>query len=250
MCGQKSGSADFQPAEINVRLLNCTAEGELTAAMAAKLCYSDAGIDDLFEKVSSTEQTKFIEKIVSIGHHSVLEHVSFTFGIEGVSRALTHQLVRHRIASYSQKSQRYVKHGGGFEYIIPETVAADSEAKQEFERIMGEVAKAYDLLASKGVPAEDARYVLPNACETKIIVTMNARELIHFFRIRCCNRAQWEIRKMAELMLVECMKTAPSIFKDSGPGCVSGACPEGAFTCGKAKEVREKYRTLLSEKER
>ncbi|MCD8491699.1 MAG: FAD-dependent thymidylate synthase [Geovibrio sp.] len=192
------------------------------------------------KKSPPPSRQKFIEKIVSIGHHSVLEHVSFTFGIEGVSRALTHQLVRHRIASYSQKSQRYVKHGGGFEYIIPETVAADSEAKQEFERIMGEVAKAYDLLASKGVPAEDARYVLPNACETKIIVTMNARELIHFFRIRCCNRAQWEIRKMAELMLVECMKIAPSIFKDSGPGCVSGACPEGAFTCGKAKEVREK----------
>lgn len=249
MCGQKGDSAERRQAEINVRLLNCTAEGEKTAAMAAKLCYSDAGIDDLFDKVSSSEQRKFIEKIVSIGHHSVLEHVSFTFGIEGVSRALTHQLVRHRIASYSQKSQRYVKHGGGFEFIMPETVAADPEAVLEFQRIMLEIEKAYDLLASKGIPAEDARYVLPNACETKIVVTMNARELIHFFRIRCCNRAQWEIRKMAELMLIECFKIAPSIFKDSGPGCVAGACPEGTFTCGKAKEVRNRYKALLTEKD-
>jgi thymidylate synthase (FAD) len=247
MCGQKGDSAETRQAKLNVRLLNCTADGETTAAMAAKLCYSDAGIDDLFEKVSSTEQRKFIEKIVSIGHHSVLEHVSFTFGIEGVSRALTHQLVRHRIASYSQKSQRYVKHGGGFEFIMPETVKEDPEAVLEFERIMLEIEKAYDFLASKGIPAEDARYVLPNACETKIVVTMNARELLHFFRIRCCNRAQWEIRKMSELMLIECFKIAPSIFKDSGPGCASGSCPEGTFTCGKAKEVRNKYKTLLSE---
>lgn len=239
----------MRAAQLKVRLLNCTANGELTAAMAAKLCYSDANIDDLFENVSAKEQRTFIEKIVSIGHHSVLEHVSFTFGIEGVSRALTHQLVRHRVASYSQKSQRYVKHGGGFEYIIPETVSDNEDAKKEFERVMNELAKAYDLLASYGIPAEDARYLLPNSCETKIVVTMNSRELLHFFRVRCCNRAQWEIRKMAELMLVECFKIAPSIFKTGGPGCVAGACPEGEFSCKKIKEVRLKYKAILSEKD-
>jgi thymidylate synthase (FAD) len=244
MCGQKSASADNRRAEINVRLLNCTAEGELTAALAAKLCYSDAGIEDLREKVSASEQEKFIGKIVGMGHHSVLEHVSFTFGIEGVSRALTHQLVRHRIASYSQKSQRYVKHGSGFSYVMPETVAADAEASAEFARIMDELGEVYDKLAAGGIPAEDARYVLPNACETKIIMTMNARELIHFFHARCCNRAQWEIRAMAEIMLKLCVEKAPAIFKDAGPGCVSGPCPEGAYTCGKAREVREKYKNL------
>ncbi|WP_022851936.1 FAD-dependent thymidylate synthase [Limisalsivibrio acetivorans] len=244
---EKDSHADKQAA-LNVRLLNRSSEGELMAALAAKLCYSDADIENLFEKVSSSEQKSFIEKIVSIGHHSVLEHVSFTFGIEGVSRALTHQLVRHRIASFSQKSQRYVKHGDGFQFVLPDTIAEDNELTGLYTDLMKRIGDVYDTLAERGVPAEDARYVLPNACETKIIVTMNCRELLHFFSVRCCERAQWEIRRMSELMLIECIKEAPSIFSGAGPGCVRGKCPEGKFTCGRASEIREKYRNLSPEK--
>jgi len=229
-------------AKLNVELINYTGEGELTAALAAKLCYSGADIGDLRDKVSSEEQKNFIEKIVSIGHHSVLEHVSFTFGIEGVSRALTHQLVRHRVASYSQKSQRYVKHGEDFQYVVPESVKGFEE---KYHSLMQEIGEVYDEMVKAGVPAEDARYVLPNACETKIVVTMNARELIHFFNVRCCERAQWEIRYMSDEMLKLAYKVAPSIFQDCGPGCVKGACPEGKFTCGHPKEIREKYKNFF-----
>ncbi|MBZ4672351.1 FAD-dependent thymidylate synthase [Deferribacterales bacterium Es71-Z0220] len=232
--------------DVKVCLLRHTFDPENLAALAAKLCYTDSDIDGLSEKLSKSDVESFIEKIVRIGHHSVLEHVSFSFGIEGVSRALTHQLVRHRIASYSQKSQRYVKHKDGFEYVFPDTIK-NSDIAGKYEKLMGEIASFYDELVSLGIPSEDARYVLPNACETKIIVTMNARELLHFFRIRCCNRAQWEIRKMAEKMLEECIKVAPSIFSKAGPGCVFGPCPENEFTCGKASEVREKYKKFLKE---
>ncbi|MCD8555016.1 FAD-dependent thymidylate synthase [Seleniivibrio sp.] len=226
---------------LNVKLVAKTADGELVSALAAKLCYSDSDIDGLLEKISSKEQSDFIQKIVSMGHHSVLEHLNFTFGVEGVSRALTHQLVRHRIASYSQKSQRYVKHGPEFEYITPHTIADKPELLEQYEQAMQDIGRAYDALLKAGVPAEDARYVLPNACETKIIITMNARELLHYFSIRCCERAQWEIREMSFQMLRLCRKEAPSIFGDAGPGCVRGKCPEGSFTCGKAKEIREKF---------
>lgn len=236
-------SDKIRKAKLNVELLNYTGEGELTAALAAKLCYSSADIKGLKEKISSEEQKTFIEKIVSIGHHSVLEHVSFTFGIEGVSRALTHQLVRHRIASFSQKSQRYVKHGSDFEYIVPETV--ESEFAEKYAEMMDQIGSLYDEMVKAGVPAEDARYILPNACETKIIVTMNARELLHYLQIRCCNRAQWEIREMSQRMLELVLDVAPSIFSKAGPGCVFAPCPEGKFTCGKLQEVREKYHKIL-----
>jgi thymidylate synthase (FAD) len=221
--------------------------GENIAALAAKLCYSNATIDDLLEKVSTQEQEDFLHKIAQMGHHSVFEHVSFTFGIEGVSRALTHQLVRHRIASYSQKSQRYVNHKGGYDYIIPPSVAENAEAKAIFEKHMNDTAEIYDKLMQMGAVAEDARYVLPNACETKIIVTMNARELLHFFRLRCCERAQYEIREMAVLMLKLARSVAPSVFSKAGPACVSGACPEGKMTCGKINEVRARYCQLVQD---
>jgi len=231
--------------KLSVKLLSHTPDPERVVALSAKLCYSDANIDDLRNAISKQEQDKFIEKIVKIGHHSVLEHVSFTFGIEGVSRSLTHQLVRHRIASYSQKSQRYVKHSDNFEYIIPPTIKNNDRYGDKFLKLMDEISDLYSRMVADGIPAEDARYVLPNACETKIIVTMNARELLHFFKIRCCNRAQWEIRFMAEEMLKLCLEVAPSIFKHAGPGCVHEECPEGEFTCGQASNVRKKYIGLL-----
>ena len=161
-----------------------------------------------------------------MGHHSVIEHAVFTFSVEGVSRALTHQLVRHRVASYSQQSQRYVSMKEP-SYVTPHTVQDDPEALKVFE----DTGK----LESMGIPAEDARYLLPNGCTTNITITMNARELLHFFSLRCCNRAQWEIREMADRMLELCREVSPVIFRDAGPPCVRGPCPEGKLSCGKPR---------------
>lgn len=234
----------MQNTELRVELLQHNAEPEKIAALAAKLCYSGADLSDLQEKVTSQEQTDFIKKLIGMGHFSVFEHVSFTFGVEGVSRALTHQLVRHRLASYSQKSQRYVKAGENFPYIIPHTVAENSQAQDIFTEAMEQISKAYNKLLELGVPAEDARYLLPNACETKIIVTMNARELLHFFALRSCNRAQWEIRELSDKMLALCYSVAPAIFEKAGPGCVNKGCTEGQFTCGQAAQVRKRIASL------
>lgn len=234
----------MQNTEIKVELLQHNAEPEKIAALAAKLCYSGADLADLQEKVTNDEQTDFIKKLIGMGHFSVFEHVSFTFGVEGVSRALTHQLVRHRLASYSQKSQRYVKAGENFPFIMPHTVAENSEAQEIFNETINQISKAYNKLLDLGMPAEDARYLLPNACETKIIVTMNARELLHFFALRSCNRAQWEIRELSDKMLVLCYHVAPSIFENAGPGCVNKGCTEGKFTCGQAAQVRKRIASL------
>ncbi len=173
-------------------------------------------------------------------HLSTLEHVSFTFAIEGVSRVLTHQLVRHRIASYSQQSQRYVSEHD-FEYIMPPTVAANEAAKEKFEQLMDTIQSTYNELVELGVHKEDARYCLANAAETKIVVTMNARTLLHFFQLRCCVRAQWEIRRLADLMLAEVKKAAPLLFKKAGPTCVTdNYCSEGDLTCGRLAAMQGK----------
>lgn len=239
-------SFSLNETSVKVELLKYTQQPEETISLAAKLCYSDSDISGLFDSIAVNDQQKFIEKIISIGHHSVLEHVTFTFGVEGISRALTHQLVRHRIASFSQKSQRYVKHKESFDYIIPPSIKDNAEYANKYSALMDKLAEAYDELLQAGIPAEDARYILPNSCETKIIITMNARELLHYFKIRCCNRAQWEIRVMSEMMLMKCIEVAPSIFKNSGPGCLHGSCPEKDFTCGEIANVRNKYKTLLA----
>ena len=240
---------------MKVTLLAHTPDPENLAATAAKLCYSSSGIGELREGLDPEKTERFIDMIVSIGHESVLEHVSFTFGIEGISRACSHQLVRHRIASYSQKSQRYVDESG-FEFITPPAIKEIPEAKAEYDRVIAEITESYEKLANiltekhtaefiaqgmdektarskaSKMANEDARFLLPNACETKIAVTMNIRELLHFFSLRCCNRAQWEIREVACKMLELVRPTAPHIFKTAGPGCVRGACPEGKMCCG------------------
>lgn len=252
---------------MNVRLIEHTPNPDKVVAVAAKLCYSRAGVDDIEKKLSDEETEKFVQMLVDMRHESPLEHVSFTFAAEGISRACTHQLVRHRIASYSQQSQRYVKLEQ-FEYIVPPNISAVPEAEKKFkdameadQRTYNEIAdilfkKHYDEMVSGGMDdkkaksaaekkaIEDARYVFPNACETKIVLTMNARTLLHFFNKRCCERAQWEIRDMADLMLAEAKKAAPFIFKNAGPGCVCGPCPEGPMSCGKTALMREKYRNL------
>ena len=242
----------MKEARLKVLLLKHTPNPEETVAMAAKLCYSPSDIQSLKEKIGKNDQKAFVRKLMDMGHMSPVEHPDFTFAIEGISRACSHQLVRHRLASYSQQSQRYVSAEAGFDYIIPPSIKADPDMKKAFKKNMAEAQAAYKNLVTSlnkaGVKGEaanqDARFALPNAAETKIIVTMNARELLHFFRQRCCNRAQWEIRAMADKMLKLVKKVSPVIFDQGGPGCLSGPCPEGKFSCGKIKEVRKKYRAL------
>ena len=243
---------------LKINLITYTPEPEKVIASAAKLCYSPSDIKSLMDGLTTEKVEAFIKKITDLGHQSPLEHCSFTFGVEGVSRALTHQLVRHRIASYSQKSQRYVMEGQ-FEYIIPPAIANIPAAKELFIKTMEADQIAYDSLVdmlvekhlgdmlSKGIDEkkarqiaekkaiEDARFVLPNACETKIILTMNIRSLLHFFEERCCDRAQWEIRQMADMMLNICKEIAPNIFAKAGASCVRGKCKEGKMSCGNPK---------------
>ena len=244
---------------LKVILVEHTPNPEVLIAKAAKLCYSSVGIEEMNESMDSEKTLKFINNLMAMGHESPVEHVSFTFAIEGVSRTLTHQLVRHRIASYSQQSQRYVKLNQ-FEYVIPPEIESDEYAKDIFVKAMEADQTAYDKLtahltakyidlgmktsAAEKKSIEDARYVFPNACETKIIVTMNVRTLLHFFNQRCCNRAQWEIRELAFQMLKIAKQVSPAIFKYAGPSCLSGACPEGKMTCGHIAVVREKYSQL------
>ncbi|MCT8976530.1 FAD-dependent thymidylate synthase [Clostridium sp. CX1] len=242
--------------KLKVKLMEYTPNPEKVIASAAKLCYSASGIDQIQENLQDERAEKFLNMLMSYGHESPVEHVSFTFAVEGVSRSLTHQLVRHRIASYSQQSQRYVKLEQ-FEYIIPPEIEKDGETKEIFISAMQNSQQAYsqltdklkdkylkngiEPLAAEKMAIEDARYVFPNACETKIIFTMNARSLMNFFRHRCCNRAQWEIRELANEMLIQVKKVAPVLFSKCGPSCVTGMCPEGKMTCGKAEEVRKRY---------
>jgi len=244
---------------MKVILVEHTPNPEVLIAKAAKLCYSPVGIEEMNEGLDSEKTIKFINMLMSMGHESPVEHVSFTFAVEGVSRSLTHQLVRHRIASYSQQSQRYVKLDQ-FQYIIPPEIEKNGEARAIYIEAMENSQKAYngisDMLKEKYLneglsksaaekkAIEDARYVFPNACETKIIVTMNVRSLLNFFRHRCCNRAQWEIRELAFEMLKQVKKVSPTIFKYAGPSCLNDKCPEGSMTCGMMNEVREKYNRL------
>jgi thymidylate synthase (FAD) len=232
---------------VKVTLLRYTDDPEMTVALASRLCYSPVGIAALEGRWTRDEAARLIGKIMKLGHFSVLEHAGFTFGIEGISRAASHQLVRHRIASYSQQSQRYVKAKEKFEYVLPDSIGENAVLKKKFTRQMSSAGRLYEEFVAAGVPAEDARFLLPNAAATKIVVTMNARALRHFFTLRCCLRAQWEIRAVAEEMLGLVRRTAPLLFEDAGPGCLRGRCPEKTMTCGRVKEVRQAYRRWPSE---
>lgn len=278
--------------KMKVELINHTPEPEKSITKAAKLCYSRGGVKEIQENLTPENTSKFVEMIINMGHLSVVEHVVCCFALQGVSRALTHQLVRHRIASYSQQSMRYVKLDQ-FDYIVPpEIKKADAEQlfvesmeraqedydglvralvaegllgyiqetdPKEYERYLKEKdkvefdinsyvenmqidKKAYSEIEKKAI--EDARYVLPHACETKIVFTMNVRTLYNFFEVRCCERAQWEIRQLAMEMLKQCKEMAPVLFGHAGPSCVKGSCKEGSMSCGKAGEVREKIKKL------
>ncbi len=242
----------MREASLKVSILEHTPNPENLVALAARLCYSPIGIDELKEKITEEEKERLINLLRDSGHLSPFEHVSFTFAVEGISRACSHQLVRHRIASYSQQSQRYVSEEKGFDFIIPPIFKEDEQLKTLFLEAMEKCHSYYcqllNLLEERGFKGEiarqDARFVLPNAAETKIVMTMNARELLHFFKVRCCRRAQWEIRELATEMLKQVKKIAPLLFKDAGPGCLIGKCPEGRFSCGEADKIRKKFKRL------
>lgn len=242
-----------------------TPDPEKVVACAGKLCYSNAdSIDTLMDGLTKENVSKFIGHLASLGHGSTFEHASFTFAIEGVSRALLAQLTRHRIgASYSVQSQRYVSMDG-FSVVEPPAIWEDDYLGEIFSRGLETAADTYsdlrDLLIDKYVEDgmdegaaekkanEDARYILPNAATTRLILTMNARSLLHFFSLRCCNRAQWEIRTLAEKMLELVYPISPNLFANAGPRCVSeGRCPEGSMSCGKVAEMAEKYSALKEE---
>lgn len=264
---------------IKVTLLTHTPNPEQTVAMAAKLCYSPSGIEDIRDGLTEEKTASFINMLADLGHASPTEHASFTFGIEGISRACSHQLVRHRIASYSQQSQRYVD-GTKFDFVTPPEIKKNPKALEAYNKILDLQSNAYkeirdalvagyirdhseDYLNFSGTDEEimdkfksenkkqysafvkkaneDARFILPNASTTKIVCTFNARSLHNFFAHRCCNRAQWEIREVAEQMLLQCLEVAPDLFKNCGPSCLFGPCPEGNMCCGRQKEMREKY---------
>ena len=252
---------------MKVTLISHTPDPEKVVAAAAKLCYSPAQIQDIFDGLTDEKTAGFVEMLAEIGHESPIEHASFTFGIEGVSRSLLAQITRHRIGSYSVQSQRYVTEHQ-FEYVVPPEIEAVPEAKEAFLTAMQQAQQHYETLTdilqnkhfeqmkAQGIDEktakrnaqkkaiEDARFVLPNACDTKMIVTMNARSLYNFFSHRCCNRAQWEIRAVADEMLKLVKAVAPNLFKYSGPPCLRGGCPEGKMSCGQMVKVREKYKTL------
>ncbi len=258
---------------MKVTLIAHTNLPEKLVAASAKLCYSAAEISTVMDGLTEEKTADFVDMLADIGHESPIEHASFTFGIEGVSRSLLAQLTRHRMASYSVQSQRYVM-ADQFEYVFPPEIAAIPEAAEEYRQAMIEDQVHYDKLTAilkekhlknnlaSGMPEkaaaraaekqaiEDARFVLPNACATKIMMTMNARSLHNFFKHRCCNRAQWEIRELAEQMFRLCAQVAPHLFKHAGPPCANGACPEGKMSCGKAAEMREHYKSLITTKER
>lgn len=217
---------------MHVELLYHTPDPERAIATAARLCYAPVGAAELMETMPPERVRSVLSTIMQSGHFSTLEHASYTFAVDGVSRALTHQLVRHRIASFNQQSQRYVKFTKGVATVKPHTVEESAEASAVFDEAIEAAVAAYEKLLAAGIPAEDARYLLPNAAETKIVITMNVRELLHFFSLRCCNRAQWEIRAMAHEMLRLAAPTAPYIFMDAGAPCIRGNCPEGKMTCG------------------
>ena len=230
---------------MKVKLVACTPNPEEACAAAAQTSFKEKSPIELFEKITKEKAAKVLGDVVGYGHVSVVEHASFTFAVEGVSRSLTHQLVRHRIASYTQQSQRYVRVRAGTDewYVVPKT--CDTPEKQEkFKQRMREIAKWYEDAIADGMPPEDARFYLPNACKTNIIITMNARELLHFFALRCCNRAQWEIRELADEMLRQAKRAAPTIFGNAGPSCVQlGYCPEGNLKPAECsiQEIKKRY---------
>ncbi|HHU81398.1 MAG TPA: FAD-dependent thymidylate synthase [Firmicutes bacterium] len=233
---------------MKVTLLTCTPDPDQLVAAAARLCYSGKDPAAILQGLTADRQKELLARLRAAGHDSPLEHASFTFIITGVSRALSHQLVRHRIASYSQRSQRYVSEAG-FTYVVPPSVRRSPVAEERFHHLIEEIREAYNSLVELGVPHEDARYLLPNACTTQLMMTMNARSLLNFLELRCCRRAQWEINCLAWKIRSLLQDAAPLTFALAGPAClVRGKCREGKHTCGQPY-TREEAERLGKETE-
>lgn len=218
-----------------VRLISFTPEPDMKCGAIARTCYSREDVDSILKNDDEQLNEKVLKSVIKSGHTSVVEHVSFTFSVSEISRVLTHQLVRHRIASYTQQSQRYVEMSDWENVVPPSIMEQGGKPLEIYLNQIKTIYDAYSQLQSLGIPCEDARYILPNAACTNITVTMNARELLHFFSLRCCERAQWEIRELACTMLEKCRVVAPIIFENAGPPCTNGKCPEGKRTCGNPK---------------
>lgn len=232
---------------MKVKLLRYTADAELLCGTAALTSTKSGSPSEILEKMNMETAKRIIKRVTGYGHVSVIEHASFTFSIEGVSRAMTHQLVRHRIASFTQQSQRYVTYDTLEKYVTPPSITNNAEAQKIFGETLEKISETYQKLLKLGIKKEDARFILPNAAKTNIIVTMNARELRHFFNLRCCTRSQWEIREVAIEMLKQAKKTAPALFENAGPSCVElGYCPEGKIKppeCN-VEEIKKRFRSM------
>lgn len=225
---------------MKVKLLAYTKNPEQIVAAAIRQCYAAIGPGELKRKIDKETRERLIKQVLASGHTSTLEHASFTFGIEGISRVSEIQLVRHRVGcSYSIQSGRYVKRGEA-KFVIPESVKSDKEIYPKYRKILREIQELYRQMIEKGIKAEDARYLQSQSLQTKIVVTMNARALLHFFELRCCKRAQWEIQQLANLMLGEVKKVAPIIFDKAGASCMTtGICWEGEkMSCGLYKSIK------------
>lgn len=217
---------------MKVILLEHTHNPETVCAVAALTTMKEGTPSELIKEIDTNNAKNRIQRVVGYGHYSVIEHASFTFSIEGISRACSHQLVRHRIASFTQQSQRYVKMEE-VPFVTPPSIKKNRSAEELFEKSLKESAETYKKLLELNIIPEDARFVLPNATKTNLVMTMNARELLHFFNLRCCNRAQWEIREMAWSMLYLVLGVSSALFESSGPKCiVDGICNEGKASCG------------------
>ena len=232
---------------MKVKLLRYTTDAELLCGAAALTSTRSGRPSKIFEEINVEMARRIIKRVTGYGHASVIEHASFTFSIEDVSRAMTHQLVRHRIASYTQQSQRYVTYGSLEKYVTPPSISDNKEAKEIFDKTLEKISETYQKLLNMRIPKEDARFILSNAAKTNIIVTMNARELRHFFNLRCCARSQWEIREVAIEMLNQAKKAASVLFENAGPSCVElGYCPEGKMKPQECniEEIKERFRSL------
>ncbi|MDH7563669.1 MAG: FAD-dependent thymidylate synthase [Candidatus Bathyarchaeota archaeon] len=232
---------------VKVKLLRYTDDAELLCGAAALTSTRSGTPSELLRKLDPETARQIIRRVTGYGHGSVVEHASFTFSIEGVSRAMTHQLVRHRIASYTQQSQRYVAYDTLESYVTPPSIEKDGEAKKLYGQALESISRVYEALLKLKIPKEDARFILPNAAKTNIIVTMNARELRHFFNLRCCARAQWEMREVATEMLKQAKKVAQALFENAGPTCVElGYCAEGKMKPDECnlEEIKQRFKKL------
>ena len=240
--------------DMKVKLMNYTPRPLETITWAALISYWDKWESEAFERITKDDVEKHLPRVLSYGHESILEHATFTFAIEGCSRICSHQLVRHRLASYTQQSMRYIKinpEDVEETFVIPKSVRENPELYEKWKKLMEETIKLYEESYAKGIHQEDARFILPQAVRTKIVVTMNLRELKHFLGFRACARAQWEINHIAWKMLEEIAKIKelrPIIeWAKLGPRCIAlGYCPEKELMPpGCLKMTKDKWKKLM-----